>query len=276
MGRFSNIYPFTTENIAGYMEDLDLRNKRIVTVTGSTDHIINAILCGALEIKTFDVNPLAKKYMDLKLAGIKYLSFEEFLQMFLYNSDHSLDFEVIRSLPMEQESKNFWLEQLSKFNNDGLALKKSGIFRTPYFRIESTFVKNLYLDKRKYRVVKERINEVKIDSESCNLTDLVLDREYDYMFLSNISDYLNLMFKDHNLVKYKELIYKFLEKVKSIYFAYLYDIGNSNPRSEIDDVDKVKEIFGSIEIKKFKSALNGEEETKKDGVLILRRNGNGK
>lgn len=276
MERFSNIYPFTTENIAGYMKDLDLRDKKIVTVTGSTDHIINAILCGALEIKTFDVNPLAKKYMDLKLAGIKYLSFEEFLQMFLYNSEHSLDFEVISNLPMEEESKKFWLEQLAKFNNDGLALKKSGIFRTPYFKIESTFVKNLYLDKRKYRVVKERIGDVKIDSESCNLTDLVLDREYDYMFLSNISDYLNLMFKDHNLVKYKELIYKFLEKVKNIYFAYLYDIGNSDPRSEIDDVDKVKEVFGSIEVKKFESALNGERYTKKDGVLILRRNGNGK
>lgn len=40
---FHAVYPFTTENIAGYMEDLDLSNKKIITVTSSSDHIINAI-----------------------------------------------------------------------------------------------------------------------------------------------------------------------------------------------------------------------------------------
>ena len=38
MERFNKVYPFTTENIAGYM-DMDLTNKRIITVTGSGDHI---------------------------------------------------------------------------------------------------------------------------------------------------------------------------------------------------------------------------------------------
>ena len=44
MERFSSIYLFTTENIAGYMNELDLTDKKIITVTGSSDHIINAIL----------------------------------------------------------------------------------------------------------------------------------------------------------------------------------------------------------------------------------------
>lgn len=47
MGRFNSIYPFTSENIAGYMKDLNLTGKKVITVTGSTDHILNVILQGA-------------------------------------------------------------------------------------------------------------------------------------------------------------------------------------------------------------------------------------
>ena len=50
MERFSSIYLFTTENIAGYMNELDLTDKKIITVTGSSDHIINAILKGCNNI----------------------------------------------------------------------------------------------------------------------------------------------------------------------------------------------------------------------------------
>ena len=90
------------------------------------------------------------------------------------------------------------------------------------------------------------------------------------MFLSNISDYLNLMYNINDLENYRELLLEFLNNVQQIYFAYLYDIGNNNPRSDIDDLDKVKKVFQCFETKTFKSALENQE-TKKDGVLILRR-----
>ena len=79
MERFDSIYPFTTENISGYMSSLDLSNKRVITVTGSGDHVINAIKAGSSEITTFDINPLSKNNLDLKLSGIKFLSYEDFL-----------------------------------------------------------------------------------------------------------------------------------------------------------------------------------------------------
>ena len=78
MERFSSIYSFTTENIAGYMNELDLTDKKVITVTGSSDHIINVILKGCTDITTFDINPLTKYYMDLKLSAIKELSYKEF------------------------------------------------------------------------------------------------------------------------------------------------------------------------------------------------------
>ena len=63
------------------------------------------------------------------------------------------------------------------------------------------------------------------------------------------------------------------KKIDIIYFAYLYDIGNSNPRTEIDDLNKVKEIFSNFQQVNFTSALEGSLQEKQDGVLILKRGG---
>ena len=89
------------------------------------------------------------------------------------------------------------------------------------------------------------------------------------MFLSNISDYISLMYQEHPLEQFAKKIYELSENVKTIYFAYLYDIGNSN-RSEIDDIERVKRVFPTLQEKRFPSALE-KTEGKKDGVLILKK-----
>ena len=269
MERFSSIYPFTTENIAGYMNELDFTNKKIITVTGSSDHIINAIANGATDITTFDINPLTKYYMDLKLSGLKDLSYEDFLQIFLYDKKN-IDINFINNLSMPYESKIFWNEQFILFKNDWIKLKKSSLFNRKYFNPNSKLWQNIYLEKNKYEIVKQSINNVNIKFLNISLEDLILNQKYDYMFLSNIADYINLMYNRNTLENYRDLLFSFLNNVSQIYFAYLYDIGNDNPRSDIDNLEKVKNVVGNYEKKSFKSALE-KEETKKDGVLILRR-----
>lgn len=274
MEKFSSIYLFTTENIAGYMKYLDLTGKRIITVTGSSDHIINAILKGCIDITTFDVNPITKYYMDLKLTAIKELSYNKFLDVFLYDSKDSFSYNIISNLNMPEESKLFWLQQLEKYNNNGLKLKKSDLFNTKYFNPNSKLWQNMYLTEENYNILKQRIENVKIKFINNNIIDLKLEEYYEYMFLSNISDYLNLIYDKDLLESYKKLLFEFLEKVKIIYFAYLYDIENSNPRSEIDDLSKVRKIFNNFYKVHFKSALEVEKNNEKtDGVLILKRGG---
>ena len=226
MERFNKVYPFTTENIAGYM-DMDLTGKKIITVTGSGDHIINAILKGCNDITTFDINPLTKEFMELKLEKIKELSLEEYLEFF------------------------------SNLDKDKYNYK--------YFDIQNKIDCNLYLNEVNYNIIKERLDEVKINFIESNVIDLELSSNYDYMFLSNISDYIEMFC--NNLSDYKKLIDKFLERVKTIYFAYIYDINSTSKRSAIDDIDKVKEVFGKIQIKKFKTALINVDDTL-DAVLI--------
>ena len=273
MGRFNSIYPFTSENIAGYMKDLDLTGKKVITVTGSTDHILNAILQGTTEITTFDINPLTKPYMDLKISALKNLSYEDFIKLFLFESNMNLDYSIISSLDMSNESKMFWLEQLSKFNNNGIELRNSSLFNTKYFNPNSKLLQNLYLERSKYNLLKQQIKDANITFINASLKDLRIEDNFDYMFLSNISDYLSLMYSCDTLRKYRDLLYKFQKRIDTIYFAYLYDIGNSNPRTEIDDLRKVKEIFSNFQQVEFKSALEGSSQDKKDGVLILKRGG---
>lgn len=273
MERFNSIYPFTSENIAGYMKELDLTDKKVITVTGSTDHILNAILQGATEITTFDINPLTKMYMDLKISVIKNLSYEDFVKLFLFENNINLDYNIISSLNMPNESKMFWLEQLSKFNNNGIELRNSSLFNTKYFNPYSKLWQNLYLEKSRYNLLKQQLKDANISFINSSLNDLKIDEHFDYMFLSNISDYLNLMYSSDRLQNYRDLLKEFQKKIDIIYFAYLYDIGNSNPRTEIDDLRKVKEIFFNFQQVEFKSALEGSSQDKKDGVLILKRGG---
>ena len=273
MERFNSIYPFTSENIAGYMKDLDLTGKKVITVTGSTDHILNAILQGATEITTFDINPLTKPYMDLKISAVKNLSYEDFIKFLLFESNMNLDYSIISSLDMSNESKMFWLEQLSKFNNNGIELRNSSLFNTKYFNPYSKLWQNLYLEKSKYNLLKQQLKDANITFINASLKDLRIEDNFDYMFLSNISDYLSLMYSCDTLRKYRDLLYEFQKRIDIIYFAYLYDIGNSNPRTEIDDLRKVKEIFSNFQQVEFKSALEGNSQDKKDGVLILKRGG---
>lgn len=269
MGRFDVIYPFTSENIAGYMEDLDLTDKKIITVTASSDHILNAIAQGATDITTFDINPETRFYMELKLAGVKRLEYEDFLKIFLLDNSMSLNKEIIMSLITSRDCQYYWEEKYRENKNNGLLLKKSSVFYRKYFNTKSKLKQNIYLNKSKYQQVQKRLEEVKINFINTDLKNLHLKGEYDDMFLSNISDYISLMYQEHPLEQFAKKIYELSENVKTIYFAYLYDIGNSN-RSEIDDIERVKRVFPTLQEKRFPSALE-KTEGKKDGVLILKK-----
>lgn len=269
MDRFESIYPFTTENIAGYMEELDLVNKKVITVTGSGDHVINAIVQGARNITTFDVNPLCEYYLDLKLAAIKYFEYEGFLEFLLNRENKCLDYDSFRKLELKDSSKDFFERKYFENNYDGKALRNSLLFINKYFNLESKIKQNLYLDKKRYEELRGEIDKVIIRFISSNLKDLKLTDKYDYMFLSNIADYLSLMFTDNYLENYYSLLKRF--DVERIYFAYLYDFYKKEYRSVIDDVCLVENVFGNFSRKIVSTALDGVDGKTLDAVLILKR-----
>jgi len=83
-GRFSWLYPFTTENIKGYINQFDLRNKSLLTVGSSGDQVINASLKGCKDQTILDICPYTKYYFYLKKAALLTLSYEEFINFFCF------------------------------------------------------------------------------------------------------------------------------------------------------------------------------------------------
>lgn len=264
---FRSVYPFTTENIAGYMGDLNLKGKKIITVTGSGDHVINAISRGATDITTFDINPLTKYYLDLKLATIKNFSYHNYLYTFLYRGI-DLNSKQISKFDMPDDSKNFWLEKLSIFNDSWFALRKSpSIFNVELIDPNLVSQCNLYFDEYIYDEIKKKLNKVNISFIQTDLKELSLKNQYDYMFLSNIFDYADLMYKNNHVKNYCYLIQEFSKYVNQIYFAYLYDY----PAGYTKDLETFKSILGEYIIKTFETSLVYGNNDVKDGTLILTR-----
>ena len=79
---YSKIYSFTTENIDGYIDYFDLVNKSLLTIGSSGDQLLNAFLKGTNDITLYDINPYAKYYVYLKIAGILCLEYNEFEEFF--------------------------------------------------------------------------------------------------------------------------------------------------------------------------------------------------
>lgn len=76
--KYGKIYLNTTENIAGILEGLDIKGKKVLSVAGSGDQMLNAYYHGAEEVSIFDINPLAAAQAELKLVAAQKLDYNEF------------------------------------------------------------------------------------------------------------------------------------------------------------------------------------------------------
>lgn len=83
-GMLQSIYPFTTENISGYIDNFNLKDKSLLTVGSSGDQVINAILKGCKDTTLLDINPYTKLYYYLKAASIITLNLDGFMRFLRY------------------------------------------------------------------------------------------------------------------------------------------------------------------------------------------------
>ena len=81
---FRAVYPFTTENISGYIDEFDLKDKSLLTVGSSSDQVINAAFKGCRDITVLDKSVFAKEYFYLKKAAILKLNQEELFKFLCY------------------------------------------------------------------------------------------------------------------------------------------------------------------------------------------------
>ena len=226
---FCWLYPFTNENIKGYYSKINFKNKNVLTVTASGDHALNALLLGANCVETFDSNPLAKYYSELKIAGIKSLSLEEFI-LFFYNKSfktnkYFFDKDIYikkTSGCLKSEYKEFWDYIFTKYTMKDIF--KSKIFTDDFLDIKSLIKSNYYLNQNSYINLKEILKEKNITYHDINLKDLkLLNKKYDIVLLSNIPAFIHTIFEKNPLQELEKLIKEITNEESVVVINYFYD-----------------------------------------------------
>lgn len=122
---FQKIYPFTTENIAGYIENMDVKDKSVLTVGSSSDQVFNSLLLGAKDVTLFDINEMAPLFYQFKKDLILKYDREELYSKVLSNNKFSY-FED-NFTKKQLESMNLYLKNDENYYKLREMLKKSNV-----------------------------------------------------------------------------------------------------------------------------------------------------
>ena len=231
-GSYSKIYSMTTENIAGFLNNYDLKNKKVLTVAGSGDQRINSFMLGASKVTCFDINPLTKLQINLKDTALKIVNYEKFINFFGINTRRYDNYYEFLDNRVFNEFKNKLDTDTYEFYN--FLINKRNL--TNYYDIYQGFDNNLdlltkmdnYLTPDSYEMAKQIIKNKDIDfveSDIKTLPDKLSNEKYDLILLSNISDYIHKMYKDNPLYNYRLLIDELtnhLNQFGTIQVGYIY------------------------------------------------------
>jgi len=183
-----NIYQFTNECLRGYIPTFDLRGKDVLTVAASGDHPFNIALGSPKSITCYDINKLAKYWLELKKAVILNMPLDDAKYFFC-------DFWFDRSLPEEYDELRGKLpKDIEKFWSEvnvcpQLFCDPPAINNMVTFLNMLNYPNSYFDDEFKYRALQSRLREIKIPFIHANLLDLpsqLSGQQFDAIFTSNI------------------------------------------------------------------------------------------
>lgn len=284
-GYFGQIYPFTTENIAGYINLFDLKDKSLLTVGSSCDQVINAVLKGCKDITLVDINPYIKFYFYLKMASILELERKEFLNFFrfydypkvfkennnVFNKKTYKKIEQTLRL-LDYESFLFWTELFDNFSS--LDIRKY-LFSHDEGRNSEIIGSNLYLQNNLlYKDTRMKLQKVKPNFITENIFLVKFDRTFDNIWLSNISHYVTM----NELKKLINIISKYLNENGNLLMTYLYETTKDTKYQKVwDEIYNLEKTYKLL--KKYHPILQSFQGVKglkfnediKDSVLIYNK-----
>ena len=283
---YSFVYLFSNENIRGFTKKISFDNNKVLTVCSSGDQMFNLILNGANEVDLFDINIFTKHYFYLKKAAIEGLLYDEFLSFFFPNlfSKKIFNFETylkIRNFIDNSESKYFWDYLFCHYSSEDIYYSKL------FSRLE--YSKNNIIEANDYLSNEFNYNKLKLllKNKTFNFYHINLfkdkvpnDKKYDFIYLSNIFDYLFIEDKLKYANKVKEIILDLNENISStgmIAISYLF-LCFDDYYEKIDKLKskEFKEVFidSDCEYISFPGlfALKDNQERNKDALMLYKKN----
>jgi SAM-dependent methyltransferase len=257
--------------VSSYYSVLGIKDKRILSIIGSGDQIIDAYFLGAKEVFGFDINKYASFMLELKVAAIFNLTYLEFIKFFGSNMNNgALDFKLYNHLKkdLSKKAEKFFTKIYQEFDGNGKKLIKSDYFRqrsmmkTSAYRI-NTFLKN----EKSYLRCREIMENKKLQSLELDINDIAISKnlkgKFDIINLSNVLNYLTANTSDSDILKVLDKVIKNVSKrTKSsgafFYYSYspsLYKIWDREipPASRLNIINKIKSLnYFKVVFKKFK------------------------
>ncbi len=200
---FLHIYPFTNENINGYIDFFDLKNHSLCTVGSSLDQTLNAIYKGCRDITVIDICPYTKFYYYLKVACIfnleydeyfKFLSYLDYPKVFKYNQE-AFDLGTYDKISpflriLDYESYLFWDELFHTFSGSKI---RTRLFDRDENRHDVVLNCNTYLlDANHYQDMRIKILSSHVNFIIDDIFKHSFDRFFDNIWLSNIATYYDI------------------------------------------------------------------------------------
>jgi len=211
---FHQLYIFSTENLT-FFETLNLKDKDILLTGSSADQILTSVLYDANKITHFDINPFVKEMLELKIAAIKELNQEEFLNFFYYYNDKNnyKTYLKIRN-NLNFESLFFWDNLFTRFGDKNIKIK---LFKLQDLENDIKKYKKIipYLNNNNYEKLKNKLNEINIEVDFLNSDvlkiPLKLQKNYDVIYFSNIFSRIEMISIYGK--KYIKTLYNFMTNI---------------------------------------------------------------
>ncbi len=285
----SKVYPFTTENLAGYMKHLNLEDKKVLSITGSGDHILNSFYYGANSVVGFDINFLASLFAELKFNAIRKLDFEDFKKYFFVESNKSMSFETYKRIreDLSESCLSFFDNLYEDYDFRGADLRKGKLFNKRFDYDNLRIRSNPYLlSGQNFEKTKLNIQDKNIHLMNCNIRDLSsqLEDNFDAVLLSNLADYSQQIYPN-NPNHFSLFCNEILPPVKNhlneggiICSAYVYDAREKeNYKNPVDNPNFRRDIMGNLGMDYNEIIFNSivpEKENASDLVILLtKKNG---
>ena len=196
---FFMVYPFTNENINGYLPYFDLMNKSLLTVGSSGDQAINAIVSGCDDITVCDICPLTKSYYYLKMAALLCLSRDDFLSFLCktkydnHSNPHLLTLNTFRKIrstlkSIDYDSYYIWEYLYKNYNRYYI----DELFRCDIADLDNIIGFNKYLNSdSNYLQARKMLQNVLVNFICDDIAIFNINRKFDNIWFSNVAQYLD-------------------------------------------------------------------------------------
>lgn len=282
---FQRPYAFCNENVSGYLNFLDLKDKSLLTVGSSGDQAISAITRGCKDITVLDICPLSEEVFYLKKAAIETLTREEFGRLFFYKDYprtflyNKKPFEVKKYPKLLERLRqdnpkvyDFWLELISSRNPESI---RRNLFSQDeeHPPVTSQLTDYLKSDKTYYKT-REQIHDIHPEFIISNISHPSnLNRKYDNIILSNLTTYLSF----DEMKSLFETLEPFLTNEGKMMFGYLFqtyeDMTYQKDWDVIYDTKRITSIHPNMKLKTIQGVkgILFESEKMKDSVYIYQK-----